>query len=377
MRFIHTADLHLGKRMNDISLIDDQIYALEKIHAYAVEKAADAVIIAGDIYQSVAPQAEAMRVFNDFVTGLAREGIRVLAISGNHDSASRVAYLGALIRESGVYVSEGFTGDLQQVELEDEYGGVTVSLLPFIKPVTARRRLGDECIETYQDAVAAIIGRAQIDPARRNVLICHQFITGAEAAGSEELYAGGLECVDARVFDGFDYVALGHIHRAQRVGRETVRYAGSPLKYSFSEARHEKSVTLVDLREKGEVEIELLPIVPRHDLRMVEGGMRELMAMPYTEDYVHVTVLDELVPPDARVTLAGVFPNMLRFGVSNSKTRQDAELARGELLERRSVEELFIDFYRLQNNDAEPQSAQLELMKRVLREVRGEDDEAD
>lgn len=371
MRFIHTADLHLGKRLNDVPLIEDQVYILGEIRRIAREERAQAVIIAGDIYQSSSPQAEAMSAFNDFVTALAEDGTAVLAISGNHDSARRVSYLSALVRARGVYVSEEFTGTLQKVELEDEHGRIVVSLLPFVKPVSVRRCFPDEEIETCQDAVAAVLRHSPLDGGARNVLVCHQFVTGAQESGSEELYAGGLECVDGRLFDGFDYVAMGHIHRAQRVGRDTVRYAGSPLKYSFSEAAHKKSVTVVDMGEKGSVQIKLVPLTPLHELREVEGYMEELMAAPYSEDYVHITLRDELVPPDARVTLSTVFPNMLRFGVKNSKTAEDEQEIVQQDVETKSVEELFCDFYALQNNGAQPAEEQLGLLRQILREEGG------
>ena len=308
MRFIHTADLHLGKRLNDVPLIEDQVYILGEIRRIAREERAQAVIIAGDIYQSSSPQAEAMSAFNDFVTALAEDGTAVLAISGNHDSARRVSYLSALVRARGVYVSEEFTGTLQKVELEDEHGRIVVSLLPFVKPVSVRRCFPDEEIETCQDAVAAVLRHSPLDGGARNVLVCHQFVTGAQESGSEELYAGGLECVDGRLFDGFDYVAMGHIHRAQRVGRDTVRYAGSPLKYSFSEAAHKKSVTVVDMGEKGSVQIKTVPLTPLHELREVtrclQQGETESPVQPLAHTLASMRFLDA-----ARAQLGVIYPN--------------------------------------------------------------------
>ncbi len=368
MRFIHTADLHLGKRLHDVPLLEDQIYMLDELKKLAIARGADAVMIAGDVYQSSSPPSEAMSAFDGFVTALAAAGIRVFAVSGNHDSERRVAYLASLVRGSGIYVSERFTGTLQQFTMEDEHGELVVSLLPFIKPINVRRCYPEETIESYQDAAAAVLRHSPVDTAKRNILICHQFITGAQTAGSEELSVGGVENIDAALFKDFDYVALGHIHRAQRVGRETVRYAGSPLKYSLAEALHKKSAAVVDMGAKGDVKIELVPLTPLHDVREVEGYLDGIMRMPYSEDYVRVTVRDELVPPDARVTVTTVFPNLLRFEVRNSKTGEAAETSDAQDVEDKSVEELFRDFFSLQNNGAQPDEEQLALIREVLRE---------
>lgn len=368
MRFIHTADLHLGKRLHDVPLLEDQIYMLDELRKLATARGADAVMIAGDVYQSSSPPSEAMSAFDGFVTALAAAGIRVFAVSGNHDSERRVAYLASLVRGSGIYVSERFTGTLQQFTMEDEHGELVVSLLPFIKPINVRRCFPEETIESYQDAAAAVLRHSPVDTAKRNILICHQFITGAQTAGSEELSVGGVENIDAALFKDFDYVALGHIHRAQRVGRETVRYAGSPLKYSLAEAAHKKSAAVVDMGAKGDVKIELVPLTPLHDVREVEGYLDGIMRMPYSEDYVRVTVRDELVPPDARVTVTTVFPNLLRFEVRNSKTGEAAETSDAQDVEDKSVEELFRDFFSLQNNGAQPDDEQLALIREVLRE---------
>ena len=368
MRFIHTADLHLGKRLHDVPLLEDQIYMLDELKKLGIARGADAVMIAGDVYQSSSPPSEAMSAFDGFVTALAAAGIRVFAVSGNHDSERRVAYLASLVRGSGIYVSERFTGTLQQFTMEDEHGELVVSLLPFIKPINVRRCYPEETIESYQDAAAAVLRHSPVDTAKRNILICHQFITGAQTAGSEELSVGGVENIDAALFKDFDYVALGHIHRAQRVGRETVRYAGSPLKYSLAEAAHKKSAAVVDMGAKGDVKIELVPLTPLHDVREVEGYLDGIMRMPYSEDYVRVTVRDELVPPDARVTVTTVFPNLLRFEVRNSKTGEAAETSDAQDVEDKSVEELFRDFFSLQNNGAQPDEEQLALIREVLRE---------
>jgi len=371
MRLLHIADLHLGKQMNDLSLLPDQEFILQQILSIAQSERVDAVLISGDVYQRSSPQAEAMALFDSFVSRLAGLGKKVFVISGNHDSALRVSYFASLVKSSGVYVSEAFDGTLQSVSLSDLYGEITVWLLPFLRPSQVKRKLPGERIVSYQDAVEAVLRQTPIDTKKRNVLLCHQFITGSETSDSEERAVGGLDNIDAAVFDAFDYVALGHIHRPQKVLRDTLRYAGSPLKYSFSEAGHQKSVAVVDMLEKGEVAVRTLPLYPLHDVRMIEGRMDELMEMPYSEDYLWVTVHDELPPPDARVTLSVNYPNMMKFSIVNSRTKYDVDVLATEGMENKTVAELFSDFYRLQNNDQAPGEAHQRVLNKVLKELEG------
>ncbi|MBR6707779.1 MAG: exonuclease SbcCD subunit D [Clostridia bacterium] len=369
MRFLHIADLHLGKQLNDVSLLSDQEFVLDQIVSIAEGERADAVMIAGDVYQRSSPQAEAMALFDSFVSRLVRLDKKVFIISGNHDSALRISYFSSLVRSSGVYVSEAFEGRLQSVTMKDADGEIVVWLLPFLRPSRVKRWLPEDKITTCQEAVEAVLRHADIDRDKRNVLICHQFITGSETSDSEEMTVGGLDNIDASVFDAFDYVALGHIHKPQKVLRDTLRYAGSPLKYSFSEAGHKKSAAIVDMQEKGDVAVRTHPLYPLHDLRCVDGTMESLMALPYSEDYLWVTVHDELVPPDARVTLSVNFPNMMKFSVSNSRTKYDVDVLATQSMENKSVLELFTDFYRLQNNGAEPGEEHKKVLDKVLREL--------
>lgn len=369
MRFLHTADLHLGRQMNDLSLLTDQERILERIAGLAKDKEVDAVLVAGDVYQRSSPQAEAMAQFDSFVSRLVSMGKQVFIISGNHDSAQRISYFSSLLRSSGVYVTERFEGRLQCAVLRDAYGEIDIWMLPFLRPSGVRRCLLDEKIQTYQDAVEAVLRNTPVDPSKRNVLVCHQFITGSETSESEELAVGGLDNIDASVFDAFDYVALGHIHKPQRVGRDTLRYAGSPLKYSFSEVTHKKSVVIVDMEEKGKTSVRTVPLRSERDMRCVDGTMAELLDMPYSEDYVWVTVRDELVPPDARAALSVTFPNMLKFSIINSKTKFDTDVMAGRSMENRSVTELFEDFYRLQNNDRLPGESHRKVLEKVLKEL--------
>ncbi len=376
MRFLHTADLHLGKVMNEVSLLHDQEFVLDQIIDISIREKADVVLIAGDVYQRTSPQAEAMAAFDSFVSRLVEAGKKVFVISGNHDSALRISYFSSLIKHAGVYVTEAFEGTMQHVTLHDTDGDLNVWMLPFVRPAQVRRLLPTEKIVSFQDAVGAVLNNTEIDFSKRNILLCHQFIASSELCDSDECFVGGLDGVDATLFDGFDYVALGHIHKAQRVGRDTVRYAGSPLKYSVSEAQHKKSVVIADVYEKGEVQVKLVSLAARHDVRKVEGMLDDLMRLPPSDDYVWVTIHDELPPPDAQVTLSVNFPYMMKFGVDNSKTKYDLDVLATEQMESKSVIELFSDFYRLQNNDQLPSDAHIKEMNKVIKELEEQPNEA-
>ena len=367
MRFLHIADLHIGKIFDNVSLLDDQIYILNQIADIAENEQADAVLIAGDVYQRSAPQAEAMDVFDTFVTRLTSAGKKVFMISGNHDSALRISYFSSLIKNAGVYATEEFDGHLQTVTLKDEFGPLNIHLLPFLKPGQTRRVLPQANIETYTDALKAVFEVSPIDKDERNILVCHQFVTGALTSDSEESSVGGLDNVEASVFDGFDYVALGHIHKPQKMTRDTLRYAGSPLKYSFSEADDKKSVTIVDMGRKGEIKLKTVPLKPKRDVRRVEGMMDSLLQQPFSDDLVWVTVHDELLEPEAKNELrSSVFPNMCRFTVENSKTKLDLDVLAEEEAEDKSISDLFRDFYMKQNNNVPPSDKLMNLLTKVL-----------
>ena len=272
MRFLHLSDLHLGKRVCEFSMLEDQRYILEEILTLLDESPVDGVLLAGDLYDKPVPPAEAVRLLDWFLTQLAARKLPVFAISGNHDSADRVAFGSALLADSRVYVSPVFTGAPQPIPLQDAHGTVDVYLLPFLKPAMVRHVWPDEPIESYNDALACVLRHCTPDPGHRSVLVAHQFVAGAAACESEEPSVGGVDSVDAALFDAFDYVALGHLHSPQKVGRETLRYCGTPLKYSFSEAGQRKSATFVELGAKGEVHITTAPLTPRHELR----GLRDV-----------------------------------------------------------------------------------------------------
>ena len=372
MKFIHIADLHLGKRFNDVNLLEDQEAALSQIVERAVKDDIDAVIIAGDIYDKASPQADAMAAFDSFVSRITAAGKKIYMISGNHDSDKRIAYFSDIIKSVGIYTTSEFDGRLQLVKETDDHGELNIYMLPFIKPVHVRRFYPDETIETYEDAVRCVIKNSDVDPEKRNILICHQFITGAETCDSETLSIGGLDNISASAFEDFDYVALGHIHKAQKVSRETLRYSGSLLKYSFSEAKHKKSFCIAEIKGKGEISTELVPVNALHDVIEIDGMYDELMKLPRTEDYASVTIHDEDPYPDARMNLLQVFPNMMSFIISNSKTEYSMDINIGSDVKSKSVAELFCDFYIAQNG-SEPSEEIINAFNDVYKCVEGSD----
>ena len=367
MKFLHISDLHIGKRVNEFSMIEDQKHILRQILSIAQREQTDAVLIAGDIYDKPVPSAEAVQIFDSFLTALADGGKRVFVVSGNHDSPERIAFGAQLMSGRGVHISPVYGGEVRGIPLTDEYGEIFVYLLPFVKPATVRHALENlrtseeeqdtPLPESYQDAVKAAVERMKIDAEKRNILVAHQFVTGAGRCESEEVAVGGLDNVDTEVFDGFDYVALGHIHSPQSVKRDSVRYCGTPLKYSFSEAEQVKSVTILEMREKGSVEISTVPLVPLRDMRKIKGTYLEVMAMARSsyqdsdrEDYVQVTLTDEEDIPDGLQKLRTNYPNLMRLSYDNRRTRQENSIEAAEAVERKSELEIFGEFYELQNN---------------------------
>lgn len=358
MKFFHLSDLHLGKRLNEYPLLDEQIFILDRILALACSERPDAVLIAGDIYDKAIPPAEAVRVFDGFLNRLAGLGIPALVISGNHDSPDRLSFGARLMEGSGVHIAGVYNGETQRVTLRDEYGEVDVWLLPFFKPAQVHALFPDEPVETFSQAVAAAVRRMAPDPAKRNVLVAHHFVAGASRAESEEISVGGADQVDAALFDGFDYTALGHLHSPQNCGSARVRYCGTPLKYSFSEEKDEKSVTVVELREKGSLTVTTLPLRPRRDLFRLKGRYEELMRLsfyqdtPYPDALVCVTLTDEELIPDAIRRLGTVYRNILALGYDNKRTAADNVIEGGTATRIKTPLQLFGELYELQNNRA-------------------------
>ena len=350
MKLIHLSDLHIGKRVNEVSMIEDQEYILLQILQIIDDEKADAVLIAGDIYDKSVPSAEAVTLFDDFLCRLAKRKIPTLIISGNHDSPERLAFGNRLLELGGIYISPVYDGHVQSVTLTDKNGEVVFWLLPFIKPAHVKRFYPDAGIESYTDAVRVAVEKMGIDPAKRNVLLTHQFVTGASACESEEISVGGSDNVDASVFDGFDYVALGHIHGPQNIGSNQIRYCGTPLKYSFSEENHHKSVTVVNLNAKGELELQLRPLVPRHDLRSIRGTFADLYAGPGSDDYLHIILTDEEDVPEAIGKLRLLYPNLMKLSYDNTRTRVNQIIEGAEAVQRKSPLTLFEELYEIQNN---------------------------
>lgn len=354
MRFIHLSDLHLGKRVYDFNLLEDQEYILKEILKVIDSEKPDAVIIAGDIYDRSVPSTEAVELLDEFLFQLSGRDLQVLLISGNHDSPERLAFASRLIAPTGIHLSPVYSGVIEPIVLTDEFGPVNVYLLPFVKPAHVRRFFPGEKIESYNDALRIAVQALNIDWSKRNVLVTHQFITGATRSDSEEISVGGTDNIDASVFEGFDYVALGHIHGPQNIGSERIRYCGTPLKYSFSEAKHEKSVTVIDMGEKDSLSVRTVPLHPLRDLREIEGTYEELTYRPNYEgtninDYMHITLTDEEDIPDAIGKLRLIYPYLMSLDYNNSRTRSAGELSDLEDLEHKSPLTLFEDFYEQQN----------------------------
>ena len=375
MKFFHISDLHLGRRVYEFSLLDDQKYILDEILHLADTEAPDALLIAGDIYDRAVPSAEAVELFDGFLCALSERHIPVLAISGNHDSPERIAFGAHLMTASGVYLSPVYNGSVEPVKLRDAFGEVRFYLLPFVKPSNVRRFYPESDISSYTGALRCAVEHMNVDPSVRNVLITHQFVTGGVRSESEDITVGGTDNVDAGVFGAFDYTALGHLHGAQNIGCETLRYSGTPLKYSFSEKNQIKSVTVVELREKGSVSVSTLPLAPLRDMREIRGTYEELtLRANYvgtnTGDYIHAILTDENDVPNALGRLRGIYPNLMKLDYDNLRTRTSAVILADERRRAMSDIEIFAELYEKQNGQkmTEEQSAYIEKVFAAVRE---------
>ena len=353
MKLFHLSDLHIGKRVNEVSMLEDQAHILAQILTLIDEERPDALLIAGDVYDKSIPPAEAVSLFDDFLYSVSRRGVPVLMISGNHDSPERLAFGRRMMEGAGVYISPVYAGETTPVTLHDAHGDVHFWLLPFLKPAHVRRFEPEAEIESYTDAVRVAIDRMNVDFSARNVLLTHQFVTGAATCESEELSVGGTDNVDASVFDGFDYVALGHLHGPQNVGSSRVRYCGTPLKYSFSEEKQEKSVTVVHLGEKGALRLEALALRPLHDMRRIRGSFAQLTAQgtaQTTQDYLHIVLTDEEDVPEAMGRLRQIYPQIMKLSYDNTRTRSDQIVEGAQDVQRKSPLALFEELYEQMNN---------------------------
>ncbi len=375
MKFIHISDLHLGKQVNEFSMLEDQEFILKRIINIIDEQKPDGVIIAGDIYDKSVPSAEAVELFDDFLVRLSKRNLKVFVISGNHDSAERIAFGGRLMTMSGIYMSPVYDGRVEPIVLEDEFGELNVYMLPFVKPSTIKRALPDRDIVSYTDAIGAAVDAMGIDATKRNILITHQFVTGAVRTESEDISVGGADNVDASVFADFDYVALGHIHRSQKCGSDFICYSGTPLKYSFSEAKDKKTATLIDIKFKGDISLDFLPLVPKRDMVEIKGRYEELTLKSYwentsyNEDYMHITLTDEEDIYDALTKLRVIYKNIMKLDYDNKRTRAMNEISGAEKVKEKSPLEHFGEFYKLQNGQPLSEE-QTEFVSDIIEEIR-------
>lgn len=375
MKFMHLADLHLGKRVNEFSMLEDQKYVLGQLLLMIDEELVDGVLVSGDIYDRQVPSVEAVRLCDDFLTKMAVRHVPVYLIGGNHDSMERISFGARLMSGSGIHMAAEYDGTIDTITVKDEYGELDIWLLPFIKPAQVRAVWSEEAgeVKTYQDALSFVMGKIERNESRRNILLAHQFVAGGAVCDSEEHAVGGLDQVDVSCFDGFDYAALGHLHEAQHVGRDTVRYAGTLLKYSFSEVKHNKSVTFVELKEKGNVTIYTKPVSPLHDMREIRGSYAEVTSkVNYentdTKDYVRITLTNEEDIFDAVGKLRAIYPNLMKLDYDNARTRQNQTVTVSRVEEEKDPLTLSEELFVLQNN--KPMSnEQRDYMREMIRRV--------
>lgn len=380
MRFFHISDLHIGKKLREKDISDDQVYILKEIIRLVDDHKPDGVLIAGDVYDRSVPPASALNIFNDFITELETRDVKVFIISGNHDSPDRLQFAKDILSKSDVYIAGSFDGHLDKVTMEDEYGKVNVYMLPFIKPSSVANFYKDEVVDSYDKALRLVIDSAKIDTDERNILISHQFVTNLgkepETSESESVRIGGLDNIEVSAFDSFDYVALGHLHKPQKVGRETVRYCGTPLKYSFSEANHTKSVTMVSMEDKGKITINKLPLTPLKDMYIIKDTLDNLLQKQeytqYSDQYIYAIITDEEDLFDPIGQLRSIYDNILLLEIENRKSQyiNDDLAYEGDIKEKDPLE-LFKEFYFLQNNE-EISDKQENILMKTLDQLGGE-----
>ena len=374
MKIIHLADLHIGKRVNEFSMIDDQKYILNQILEIIDKEKPDAVIIAGDVYDKQVPSIEAVELLDSFISDISKRKTTTFIISGNHDSAERLAFGSSLMAMGKIYISPVYNGKISKYTLKNDFGSANFYLLPFVKPNHVKRFFPDEKIESYTDAIKVVVDNLKLDTSEINILIAHQFVTGASRTESEEISVGGLDNVDASVFEDFDYVALGHIHRPQKIGTERIRYCGTPLKYSFSEVNDTKSVSIIEINSKEDFNLRMIPLIPKRDMRKIRGTYEELTTKnsyenTNTDDYIHVTLTDEFNVADAIQKLRVIYKNIMKLEYDNMRTRESRKINLDNMvIENKNPLEIFSEFYKLQNNK-EMNDEQKEIIKKIMEEV--------
>lgn len=385
MKFLHLADLHLGKILQEQSLIEDQEYMLSQIIEIIEKENIDAVLISGDVYDRSVPPAEAVNLLDCFLKTLIKEiKIKVFMIAGNHDSKDRLAFGSKIFEDEGLYIESKYNGDLRKVELQDEYGKLNIYMLPFVKPIEVKQFFEDDLENNYNTAINKIISKEKINVKERNIILVHQFVTAGmvepERTESEVLSLGGIENVDVSNFNDFDYVAIGHVHRPQKIGRDTARYAGTMLKYSFSEINHNKTIPIIELKDKGDININLVQLNPLRDMREIKGPIEELIKQENyecgnTNDYIKAVITNEEPVYDAIGQIRRIYPNTLKLEIRNSKTISNVEEQNINLenVKKKTELELFADFYKAQNN-ADLDEKRTEIIKNIISEVKHEAD---
>ncbi len=377
MKFIHLSDLHLGKRVNEFSMLEDQEYILTDLINIIDKNAIEGVIIAGDVYDKQIPSLEAVELFDDFLFRLSKRNLKVFVISGNHDSAERIAFGSRLMDKSGIYMSPVYNGKTCPITLNDDFGDINIYMLPFIKPANVKRYYPESEISSYTDAIKTAIDNMNIDKTKRNILITHQFVTGASRTDSEEISVGGTDNVDVGALEGFDYVALGHIHRSQKCTSDYIRYSGTPLKYSFSEANDKKEAVILDIREKGDIELSFIPLIPKRDMVNIKGKYDEITFKgfyentTYTDDYVHITLTDEEAIPDVLAKLRVIYKNIMKLDYDNKRTRNHKDITIDVNINEKTPLEHFSGFYEMQNGQAMTDE-QTEFISGLIEEIWGD-----
>lgn len=385
MRILHLSDLHIGKSVLGQSMLNDQEYMLNQITKKIQDEKIEIVLISGDIYDRSVPSSEAVTLLDNFLKTLIKDlKVKVFAISGNHDSKERLNFGSKIFEDDGLYICTSYDGNIKKVELEDNYGKINIYMLPYIKPIEAKPFFEDIEIASYDEAISSIMEKENIDRTKRNIILSHQFVTSGniepEKSESETLYLGGTENVDISNYDKFDYVALGHIHGPQKIGRDTARYAGTMLKYSFSEVNQKKALTVIDYKEKDNLNIELIPLSPLRDMRVIKGPIEELVKEENyigtnTEDYIRAIITNREPVYDAIGQIKRIYPNTLRLDIENSKISLDLEntISNIDDIKKKDELELFSEFFKMQNN-CELSDMQIEIMKDVIKEVKKEND---
>ena len=378
MKFLHLGDLHLGKTLFEFDLNEDQRYILDQILCIAEKESVDGVLIAGDVYDKSVPSEAATKLLDYFLNELTKREIKVFMVSGNHDSDERLNYGSTLFASNQIFISAVFDGTLHRQSFADGDTKIDIYMLPFVKASQVRHYFPDEKIESYDDAVRTIIRNTDINKSNKNILVAHQFVSGKgedpALAGSESvgtLSVGLVEKIGYDCFDDFDYVALGHIHSPQKVGREEIRYAGSPLKYSLSEANNEKSASLITVSAEERVKIELVPLKPLRNVRHIKGTLKELLDkknVKAPEDFIYATLTDEDIINDAMGIFQQIYPNTVRIDYDNTHTREIEQVDISKIAENKSFPELIGDFYRLMYG-CEITEEEMDVMRTAAREA--------